>query len=285
MNNNWLNISGKISEPFISIYALVAEIAAQNNLPFFIIGATARDLIFEHAYGIKAPRATKDIDLAVQVANWQDFERLKSQLMATGKFTGDKQSQRLRYHDVIPVDIVPFGGIEANGNISWPPEYSIEMTAAGFQEAHSHAQIVRLRENPALDVHVVTPAGLMILKLIAWNDRYPQAQKDALDIAFILRHTIGPWNREQLYDHYIAFIEAEDYDETHAGARMLGQEMAKMLTFFTRQLISEILLKQVGEQARYRLIEDMLTAPEQFEQNLELLEALNRGLQDGLSKP
>jgi predicted nucleotidyltransferase len=260
MNNNWLNISGKISEPFISIYALVAEIAAQNNLPFFIIGATARDLIFEHAYGIKAPRATKDIDLAVQVANWQDFERLKNQLMATGEFTGDKQSQRLRYHDVIPVDIVPFGGIEANGNISWPPEYSIEMTVTGFQEAHSHAQIVRLRENPALDVHVVTPAGLMILKLIAWN-------------------------REQLYDHYTAFIEAEDYDETHAGARMLGQEMAKMLTFFTRQLISEILLKQVGEQARYRLIEDMLTAPEQFEQNLELLEALNRGLQDGLSKP
>jgi hypothetical protein len=45
------------------------------------------------------------------------------------------------------------------------------------------------------------------------------------------------------------------------------------------------LRKQIGEQARYRLIEDLLTAPEQFEQYLKLLEALNRGLQDGLSKP
>lgn len=68
------NISGKISEAIVSIYALIADIAEQNNLPFFIIGATARDIIFEHVYGIKTPRATRDIDLAIEVASWQDFE-------------------------------------------------------------------------------------------------------------------------------------------------------------------------------------------------------------------
>ena len=90
--------------------------AEQNNLPFFVIGATARDIIFEHAYGIKAPRATRDVDLAVQVANWQDFERLKEHLIATSKFVNDERMiQRLHYHGEIPVDIVPFGDIEANG--------------------------------------------------------------------------------------------------------------------------------------------------------------------------
>lgn len=285
MNNTWLNISGKISEPLISIYALIAEIADQNNLPFFIIGATARDLIFEHAYGIKAPRATKDIDLAVQVASWQDFEHLKNQLMATGELTSDKQAQRLRYRDEIPVDIVPFGDIEANGNISWPPDYSIEMTVTGFHEAYSHTQIVRIAEKPALDVHVVSPAGLLVLKLISWNERKTQSKKDALDIAFVLRHYVGEWNRPLLYEHLEEIIIAEDYDETKAGARMLGQEMAKMLSSPTRQLISKILRAQTGEQAHYRLIEDMLNAPEQFEQNLELLEALNRGLRDEPTTP
>ena len=281
MNKNWLNISGKISKPFISIYALIADIAKQNNLPFFIIGATARDIIFEHAYGIKAPRATKDVDLAVQVATWQDFERLKDQLIATGELiSDDKMIQRLRYHGEIPVDIVPFGDIEANGNILWPPEYSIKMTVAGFQEAYQHTLLVTIRENPGLDVHVVTPAGLMVLKIIAWSERYPQAKKDALDIAFILRNTIGEWNRDHLYDHHAEIIDAEDYDETNAGARILGQEMAKMLSSPTRQRIDEILQAQTGEQMHYRLVEDMQNTPEQFEQNLELLEALNRGLHD-----
>lgn len=167
MSKNLLNISGKIREPFFSIYALISDIAEQNNLPFFIIGATARDIIFEQAFGIKAPRATKDIDLAVQVASWQDFEQLKSQLIATGQLESDKMVQRLRYHGKIPVDIVPFGDIESNGNIIWPPEYSIKMSVTGFKEAYDNTQVVRLRENPALDVHVVTPIGLIVLKIIA----------------------------------------------------------------------------------------------------------------------
>jgi Uncharacterized protein conserved in bacteria len=54
-----------------------------------------RDIIFEHAYKIKAPRATKDIDLAVQVSTWTDFEQLKKGLAATGHFAYTKMAQRL----------------------------------------------------------------------------------------------------------------------------------------------------------------------------------------------
>lgn len=47
-----------------------------------------------------------------------------------------------------------------------------------------------------------------------------------------------------------------------------------------RQMDHDILHAQTGEQNHYRLVEDMQRAPEQFEQNLELWEALNRGLHD-----
>lgn len=259
---------------------MITDIAEQNDLPFFIIGATARDIIFEHAHGIKAPRATRDIDLAVQVATWQDFEQLKNQLLATGQLTNTNMTQRLRCLNEIPVDIVPFGDIATNGNISWPPEYSIEMTVAGFQEAYDNTQLVRLRESPKLDVHVVTPVGLMVLKILAWKERYPQAKKDASDIAFILRNTVGEWNRNLLYEQYEEIIDAEDYDELRAGARMLGGEIAKMLSSPNRQILLDILENETGDQVYYRLVEDMRTFKDNFNENLELLEALSRGLHD-----
>ena len=56
--------------------------------------------------------------------------------------------------------------------------------------------------------------------------------------------------------------------------------MAKMLSSPTRQSLCAILQAQTGDQVHYRLVGDMqnTNTPEQFEQNLELLEALNRGL-------
>lgn len=285
MSKNLLNISGKISESIVSIYALIADIAEQNNLPFFIIGATARDLIFEYAYGIKAPRATRDIDLGVQVATWRDFENLKSQLIATGQFTDTKDVQRLRHQSGIPVDIVPFGAIEEDGNICWPPDYSIEMTVTGFQEAYDNTQLVRLRETPALDVPVVSPVGLIVLKILAWKKRcYPLAKKDAADIAFLLRNYIDAGNDALLWEQHEDLI-TDEYDYRKAGARMLGREMAKILSPKSKQLILEILRNETGEQKIYRLVEDMMSNPEQFDENLELLEALHRGLNDEPSNP
>jgi len=281
MSANLLNISGKINEPLLSIYALIADVAQQNNLPFFIIGATARDIIFEHVHGIKALRATKDIDLAVQVASWQDFEQLKNQLIETGELVSDKMIQRLRYRGEIPVDIVPFGEIEANGSILWPPEYDIKMTVTGFQEAYNNTQVIRFREKPTLDVNVVTPVGLMVLKIIAWKERYPQALKDALDIAFILCNYLDADHQCLLWEQHNDLMK-EEIDYRQVGARVLGREMAKILTPQSKQLIKEILSHETGDQEIYRLAENMMSTPEQFQENLELLEALNRGLLEPL---
>nr|WP_305909603.1 hypothetical protein [Methylomarinum sp. Ch1-1]MDP4522524.1 hypothetical protein [Methylomarinum sp. Ch1-1] len=75
----------------------------------------------------------------------------------------------------------------------------------------------------------------------------------------------------------------DDTDYNVAGARMLGREMAKMLSPVNRQLLLDILQHETGQQRIYRLVEDMMNTPGQFEENLELLEALNRGLHDELS--
>lgn len=41
--------------------------AAADELPFFITGATARDLVLQYGYGIDAARKTHDVDFAFMV--------------------------------------------------------------------------------------------------------------------------------------------------------------------------------------------------------------------------
>lgn len=277
MTKNLLDISGKISDPIVKAYEVIAKVTKQSDTQFFIIGATARDIVFEHAYGIKAPRATMDIDLAVQVASWEEFQQLKDRLIATGNFRATNMSHRLVYTDNFPLDIVPFGAIEEDGGIiRWPPEHSFEMSMTGFQDVYANTQLARIRQKPALDVHVVAPAGLMVLKLFAWRDRNARTKKDAQDITFILHNYMDAGNLEMFWEQH---SDLADVDYVEAGARMLGREMANLLSPQCLALIKVIIMAETGNREIYRLAEAM-SGLEQFDQNLGLLEAFKLGLFD-----
>ncbi len=258
MNKNLLNISGKISEPIVKIYELIAEIANKSNVRFFVIGATARDMVFEHGYGIPTSRATKDIDLAVQVATWDEFQNLKNTLIATGYFAGSKTMQRMFYQNQIPIDIAPFGAIENKGGISWPPDDSVQMNVTGFNDAYLATQTVRLRESPVLDISVVSPAALVILKLLAWKDRSSEHSKDAIDLAFILRWYLNTGHTERLAEEHSDLLD-EDCDFERSGARMLGRDVASIISTQSKQMLDEVLNAET-------------------ENNLALLKALYLGL-------
>ncbi|MFI3217688.1 MAG: nucleotidyl transferase AbiEii/AbiGii toxin family protein [Methylococcales bacterium] len=281
MNNTLLNISEKISEPIIKIYDLIAKIANQQNVRFFVIGATARDIVFEYDYNIPAPRATKDIDLAVQVATWAEFQSLKNALIATGQFSETKMAQRLHHQSQIPVDIVPFGAIAPDGKtISWIPDGNFEMSIIGFDDAYQAAQIVRLRDNPVVDIPVATPAALVILKLITWQE-HPERGKDATDLVFLLRNYLASGQTDRLAEQHSDLLEG-DFDFEPTGARLLGRDIASIVSEPTKQVLHEILSAETGEQAIYRLVEAMTNRQggKHFENNLALLNALYLGFNE-----
>lgn len=60
--------------------------ARQLSIPYFVIGATARDILMEHVYELEADRATRDVDFAVALSSWDAFDQLRQQLIATGAF-------------------------------------------------------------------------------------------------------------------------------------------------------------------------------------------------------
>jgi predicted nucleotidyltransferase len=97
MSNILFNLSGKIDQQTIAALSLVKEVADSLSIPFFVVGASARDIILKHCYGIEPPRITRDIDLGVEVAGWEQFNQLRESLLSMGKFSSTSQRHRLQF--------------------------------------------------------------------------------------------------------------------------------------------------------------------------------------------
>jgi predicted nucleotidyltransferase len=286
MSASLLDLSGKIDPQLVEVFEVIAGVAAAGNIRYFVVGATARDMILGYGHGIAIKRATADIDLGVEVADWEEFNILKDELAATGQFELTRSAQRLIYKHELPVDIVPFGPLEhANKEIGWPPDHSVRMNVLGFEDAYRNAQTVRLRAGPVLDIPFATPAGLAVLKIIAWHDRSPEGSKDAQDLAFLMRSYLDAGQQERLAEEHPDLLEEDDFDYERAGARLLGRDMAKVMSTETREFVLGILKRETDNPKRYRLVEDMMDkftmSGGAFEECLGHLEGLKAGIREG----
>jgi len=282
MNNILFNLSGKIEKPIVNALYTLKKVADSLNIPFFVVGASARDLILKHCYGIEPPRKTGDIDLGVEAANWQQFKELTESLIATGQFFPTKETQRFLC-GVILIDIVPFGPItDDNKKISWPPEHEIIMSMVGFKEAFEYSITVRLSSDPVLDIKLSTLPGLAIMKLISWKDKYPERKRDAGDLLLIMSEYEEAGNSERLYGEELPLLQEEDFDARMAGIRLLGRDMAKISDPQTFRIIKSILDGEIEDVSQYKLVSDMIresgSLQARFGEILSRLEKLRQGI-------
>lgn len=284
MKNISLDLSGKINKTSVSILREIDRIATKLDFPFFVIGATARDIILEHQFDIKPARATLDIDIGILVAEWDQFELLKDELIKLGKFNpSEKETQRLFYSGNYPIDIIPFGAIaKEDGSISWPPKHEFRMNVAGFQECYQHAISVKLSSNPELVVKVVSLAGLALLKLISWDDNPERRSKDAPDLFLIIRSYLDAGNLERLFDEGLDIVEEDDYDYDLASARFLGRDIGSISSPDTKTKLIEILEKEANSTQGHRIAMDIVQSDSyrnhSYEQIIEFFNVLMKGL-------
>jgi len=284
MTRKLLDLSGKIDPTTIEFYETIATVAASLNIPFFVVGAAARDMILEYGFGVTPRRATVDVDLAIEVQDWKTYEKLKESLVTTGDFKPSKSVKRLLYKDDLPIDIVPFG-VGRDNKITWPPDYDVKMSTLGFEEAYRYSQLVRLRSNPILEILFASMPGLAIMKIISWSERNPsERNRDAIDLELLMRNYIEAGNSQRLYNEDADLLNEDDFDYERASARLLGRDIAKIAKPETRSFLLAILDRETGEQEQYRLIEDMMgsvfSSAETFDEKLQLLEALKAGILD-----
>lgn len=284
MKKKLLDLSGKIDGNVIDILQVIKDVTDKLEIHFFVVGATARDIILNIGYEIENERATIDLDIGVQVEGWEEFKELKSYLVGTGKFQKDREPQRLKFKNLFPLDIVPFGLISKKNCISWPPKHEISMSTLGFKEALDDSILVRLSSDPPLKIEFASLCGIAALKIISWNEKYPERAKDAKDLDYILKNYVYAGNEDRLYKKEVDLLEVDDFDYEHAGAQLLGRDMAKMLRVETKERILNILKQQTGNQERYRMVEDMIENyslfKKKFEMKLQMLEHLEKGINE-----
>ena len=250
MKTTSVNITGKLLSGLVELYADISGHTKELGVDFLVVGATARDIVFEHGYGATEERGTTDVDFGIHVASWDEFSALRDRLLEAGYKPDAHRIHRLSYEDKegLPweIDIVPFGEIAGNGHsISWPPEHDVVMNVLGFSEAFEHALDVQISEDPDIVIPVASPAGLCLLKLVSWSDgEVGLRAKDAADFEYVIRsYTKIPEIYDAIY-YEEGQMEAQGWDQTKASAMKLSQDTCKISSSTTRDFLKESLFNQ-----------------------------------------
>ena len=107
-----MDLSDKAELRWLSAILSDARDAAPDA-DILVVGATARDLLLHHGYGVAISRATMDVDLGITVADWREFHRLRDAYLRSDNFTpGRSGNHRLVHRSGVPFDLIPFGGVE-----------------------------------------------------------------------------------------------------------------------------------------------------------------------------
>ncbi|MFD4402900.1 hypothetical protein ACFWPH_09060 [Nocardia sp. NPDC058499] len=191
-----------------------------------VIGAHCRDLLHTAFGRADALRSTSDIDIALAVKGYHEYQRITADLPRTGA-TG------VRYSIAnTAVDVVPFGDIEDPTGTTPLPGRTESLDVFGFQEVFDRS--IELLIPSGYRIRLPTPAGYAALKLKAWCDRSVNGEyKDAADIA-----TACGWYQQDddisasLFDPESGRVELlirAEMDVDVASLYLLGQDVAGTL--------------------------------------------------------
>ena len=202
---------------------------AKFGLDYYLVGATARDVWISGIHFKRPGRATKDVDFAVLINDKGVYEQLKAYLIKEKRFQPSTENAFvLIYKERMQVDLLPFGAIEdADRKVTVEGTGYTTVHVPGFAEIYSTGL-------PEMDLEgkhqfkFCTLPGIVILKLLAWNDRPEKRRDDILDISDILHHYFSMQDNEIWENHFDLFT-GDNTDLLHVAARVMGREMRKIV--------------------------------------------------------
>lgn len=267
----------------IEVIRQVQQCAANLGINILLTGATAKIILLENVYGMSGGRATRDIDFAFAVENWQQFNEFKNRLISTGMFEAHPsiphrvffQSELVNHK--LTVDLLPFGEVEDNNQIKWPPDMAVVMNVAGYRDALKSAISLEISED--LTISVISIAGLATLKLFAWADRNQTETKDANDFVLVARNYHQSGNNERIYEpKFTDVLTAVEYDPELTGIWLLGHDVKLMCSDETKAQLLGLL-----SNAKYQqLIEHMARELRHSEDPTKYAESILNNFKNGL---
>lgn len=175
------------------------------EIDFFGVGALARNAWYVD--NNLPARGTKDVDFGVYIPNEDIYNLLRNKLINDfGYIASSSNAFCLISPDEIPVDLLPFGEIEENGKVLVEGKGLTSISLDGFKEVH-------VKGLKSIDVEgdvfsVCTIPAVVLLKLIAFDDRPEQRVKDPLDISSIFK-VYPDIESDFIWDEYSFLYEDE----------------------------------------------------------------------------
>jgi predicted nucleotidyltransferase len=250
------------------------------GIDFYLIGAVAREVWMTGLKNIIPRRATTDIDFAVLMKDSADFAAFKSYLLEVEGFSAYSGNA---FVVIAPggrqIDILPFGEIEKEGKVTVTGTGMTTIYVDGMKEVYEEG-IPSFTFEEKITFKVCTLPGIVLLKLIAWDDRPEMRLGDLTDIADILYHFFN------IYDEMIWAAHNDLFDDQQElitiSARVLGRQMGKILRrnpALNQRIMN--LLPASGLAKATEIATIMATSLDQtIDQTTALLSAIEAGIMD-----
>lgn len=218
---------------------ILAQVLAEDGRDFVLIGATVPQVLVHVEQGGEfSGRTTRDMDALVMAASWEDYERMRRRLFEAGFRPGSALHQLLFGQDVM-IDLIPYGpGLVQNDRLEWP-ETDRTMSTLGVEEAFASAAQVELA--PGLSLRVVPIPGLVLLKIVAYEDRPEERARDLIDVVHCFEHYEGAIEGSRRFELAGVMVDGQPVEFEEAGAYLLGTEAARLARPRSLILVREFL--------------------------------------------
>jgi predicted nucleotidyltransferase len=256
----------------------VGEVCHTLGVDFFMVGAIARNAwLVAHQ---ERARGTRDIDFAVCIPDVSSYNKLREILITEYGYQASAENAFcLLSAEGSQVDLLPFGAIEAENRVLIAGKGLTTIGLDGFKEVYEQGlETVMLGEESYAICNI---PSILILKLIAYDDRPEHRIKDVKDIAVIL-HYYPQLEEEHIWSN---FLDLYDDEKSHQEVAMigLGREMLYIAQSNGKLLerLSIILQKGIAGESRLadHMIQNSLT--ERAEAMQYTLQLLLQGLTTG----
>lgn len=200
---------------------ITERVFTECGLDFYLLGAIARDAWYSKE-DIRS-RATKDVDYALYISGEEQYEEVKRKLTTDYKF---KVVKRMPFTLHSPFgysfDLIPFGLISIDDALKPDKLWDRPVFVNGFEEINT-AATVYVHSDDGLTFRIATLPAIILLKLIAFDDRPERRTQDPLDIAEIIVNYFDI-ERELIYEIHYDIFDA-DLELEEIACVVIGREI------------------------------------------------------------
>ncbi|HMH23625.1 MAG TPA: nucleotidyl transferase AbiEii/AbiGii toxin family protein [Puia sp.] len=225
---NWSNIrEGELKE----LLNALQEAFTALGIDYYMIGAVAREIWFSR--GDKKFRRTNDVDFAAFVGNQEQYAAIRQYLKEKKGFQETKtNSFVLITPNGMQVDILPFGGIEMDGTVKVEGIGLTNINVNGLMEVYT-AGTEPVTLDTGHQFQVASLPSIVLLKLIAFDDRPEVRQKDVRDIGNLIANYFE-LQADLIYEQHVDLFSVDDdafreQSLQELAAIVIGREIKKII--------------------------------------------------------